>query len=120
MNFPLEFNSSVAKRVNMDWDVFHEAIERSGFEHVSSVAGGRIHYHENEAGFSITLIDGPRANLILPSGPFRGRIFGNSGLSLGSDRDKLEVLAEEVRNADTPNSDDSTGSRGRRGSEVTA
>lgn len=116
--FPIEFNSSVVKRVNMDWDTFHAAIEQAGFDHVESTAGGRIHYHENDAGFSITLVNGPRANLIMPSGPFRGRLFGSSGFTLGSDKDRLEQLAQGLRDGTVTSS--STGSRGRTGNEVRA
>lgn len=120
MNLPIEFSSSVVKRVNMDWDVFVSAVEESGFEQVSSIAGGRILYHENDAGFGVTLVNGPRAKLILPSGPLRGRLFGNTGLSLGSDRNKLEQLAQEVRNTSGGEDGSETGSRGRTGNEVTA
>jgi len=103
----------------MDWDDFQDAIEASGFQEVSSALDGRLKYHENDAGFSITLVNGPRANLIFPSGPFRGRLFGGSGLRATGDRERLEELAQEVRSTNGRNNSNS-GSRGRSGNEVRA
>jgi len=120
MELPIEFNSSVVKRVNMDWETFVDAVERSGFSQTGSAGGGRILYHENDAGFAVTLINGPRANLILPSGPIRGRLFGNSGFSLGSEESRLENLAQDVRSPTEGSSGSSSGSRGRTGREVNA
>jgi len=99
----------------MDIDDAHEALVELGFDHVDDAAGGRIHYHENDAGMNLTLVDGPRAVSLFPSGPIRGRLFGTSGLGFASEDPfkTLEGVAENSEGRDT-------GSRGRTGNEVRA
>lgn len=47
----------------------------------SGSLGDRVVYMEN-SGFSITLIEGPMGTVVIPSGPVRGALFGDSGLSV--------------------------------------
>lgn len=110
----LEIRSSMFKRIDMEPDDAHEALIELGFDHVDDAAGGRIHYHENEAGMSLTLVEGPRAVSIFPSGPIRGRLFGTSGLGFAGE-DPIKQLEDVVDN----NGND-LGSRGRTGNEVRA
>ena len=76
---------SVLKRYNADASDVHDFLEEQGFEHKSDALGGRIHYHESEGGFGLTLVEGPAGSLVLPSGPIRGSVFGSRSVSLGGE-----------------------------------
>lgn len=74
----LNIGMSVMKRETKDIDEVTNQLKRSGWEQTGSL-GDRVKYFENSK-MSITVIDGPMATLIVPSGPIRGRVFGDSGL----------------------------------------
>lgn len=93
----ISINLPSVKRVPGDFELFHEAVEHIGFEHVSSTANGRVHYHENDVGMGITVINGPRANLMLPAGPIRGRLL-NPDMSSLADEQEIEDVMDQMRN----------------------
>lgn len=94
--FNLNIGSSVLKRETKPYDEVLSQLRRNGWTQTGSL-GDSVRYFEN-SGFSITVVDGPMATLIMPSGPVRGRVFGNSGLmanqtsvlGMGSDSSEKE------------------------------
>jgi hypothetical protein len=50
------------------------------------VLDGKIHYHENENGLNVTLIETRRGSLVVPSGPVRGNLFGENAVDLNINR----------------------------------
>lgn len=87
-------NLPTIKRIPGDFDTFQQAVEVVGFEEKSSM-GNRVYYHENDVGMGITVVDGLRANLILPSGPVRGRLLSQDTAS-ATDQSGFEDLMEEI------------------------
>lgn len=79
----ISINLPAVKRIPGDFDTFQQAFESVGFERVSSAANERVYYHENEIGMGVTLIDGPRANIAMPSGPIRGGLFSPATTGFG-------------------------------------
>lgn len=55
-------------------------LKRNGWEQTGSL-GERVLYFENSR-IGITVVDGPMGVLVMPSGPIRGRVFGDSGLQI--------------------------------------
>lgn len=74
----LNLGSSVLKREVKDINEVINQLQRNGWSQTGSL-GDSVRYFEN-SGMNITVIDGPMATLIIPSGPIRGRVFGDSGL----------------------------------------
>lgn len=76
----LNIGSSVFKRETKTITEVADRLRRNGWQQTGSM-GEKILYFEN-SGMSLTLVDAPMATLIFPSGPIRGRIFGDSGLDI--------------------------------------
>ena len=74
----LNIGTSVMKREAKDIDEVTSQLRRNGWEQTGSL-GDRVKYFENSR-INITVIEGPMGTVILPSGPIRGRLFGDSGL----------------------------------------
>lgn len=74
----INIGSSVFKREAKSMDEVTNILKRNGWSQTGSL-GSRVKYFEN-SGLSVTVVDGPMGTLIIPSGPIRGRMFGNSGL----------------------------------------
>ena len=75
-------SSSVVKRDSRGAQDVISELRNSGWNRTGSAVNGRVVYMEN-SGFSLTVVEGPMGTVVLPSGPVRGRLFGNSGLNLG-------------------------------------
>lgn len=81
---------SVVKREMRDLSEVRSRLSQKGWDETGSI-GDSIFYFEN-AGVNLTVVDGPRAVLIFPSGPIRGSLFNKapfglvseSGLGMGS------------------------------------
>lgn len=76
----LNFGSSVLKREAKPLTDVTNQLKANGWRQTGSL-GNRVVYLEN-SGMNITVIDGPMGTLVVPSGPIRGRVFGDSGLQL--------------------------------------
>lgn len=81
-----DIDLSVFKRRDEPLDAVHARLKSQGFEHTGTALNGRIHYHENQEGIALTLVDGPAGTLVFPSGPLRGAFFGDRAVGLGLDR----------------------------------
>jgi len=75
-------SSSVIKRDSRSVSDVTRELKQNGWNRTGSVLNGKLLYLEN-SGFSLTVADGPMGTLVFPSGPVRGRVFGNSGLNFG-------------------------------------
>lgn len=75
-------SSSVIRRDSRSRPAVMKELKNNGWSRTGSALGGRLIYMEN-SGFSLTVVDGPAGTLVVPSGPIRGRVFGDSGLNLG-------------------------------------
>ena len=82
----IEFESSAVKRTSKSLDEIHQEFLDAGFEHTGTALDGKIHYHENENGLNVTLIETRRGSLVLPSGPIRGNLFGENAVDLDINR----------------------------------
>lgn len=69
---------SVFKREAKDVQDVLSTLQSNGWSQTGQILNGRVTYLEN-SGFSITVIDGPAGTAIIPSGPLRGKLFGDSG-----------------------------------------
>lgn len=76
----MNIGSSVLKREAKSMDKVTDQLKRNGWSKTGEIAD-HAEYYEN-SGMSITVIEGLTATLIIPSGPIRGRVFGNSGFQL--------------------------------------
>lgn len=101
----LNIGSSVMKREAKPIDQVTNQLKRNGWTQTGSL-GNKIKYFENSR-LSITVVDGPMGTLILPSGPIRGRLFGDSGLMVNQSSvigagagsaDNTENQDKQVRN----------------------
>jgi hypothetical protein len=104
---PFNIESSVLKRYSADIDQVHSYLTSNGFSLTSRVAGGRVRYYES-SGFNITVVQGPFGTVIFPSGPIRGRVFGETAVSVGRGLD--ERLADSV--PEQTDGEESSGNRG--------
>lgn len=57
-------------------DVINQ-LEKNGWKVTDTIGDDRIVYLENN-GINITAIRGPRGTVVIPSGPIRGRVFGEN------------------------------------------
>jgi len=78
MNLNLNIGTSVFKREAKSIEQVTNQLVTNGWTQTGSL-GNRVKYFENSR-LSITVVDGAIGTLIFPSGPVRGRIFGDSGL----------------------------------------
>lgn len=85
----VNIGSSVIRRESRSADDVLDELRANGWSKTDEVHGN-IHYLEN-SGFSLTVIDGPLATTVIPSGPLRGRLFGTSGLEVSMDRNLMDV-----------------------------
>lgn len=72
----VSLGTSVIKREDRPADQVITLLQRRGWE-VTGRVGSRITYLEN-SGLNITVVEGPMGTIIMPSGPLRGRIFGEN------------------------------------------
>ena len=77
------FGGSVIKRESATKEQVVEKFKKDGWRVTGSIGGGRIDYLQ-KSGINITIISGPRGTLVLPSGPIRGRIFGDSAVGFSN------------------------------------
>lgn len=82
----VEFSGSVVKRTSKPLEEVHAELTEQGFEHTGDVLSGKVHYHENEGGLNLTVIETRRGSLVIPSGPIRGSVFGNEAVQLDINR----------------------------------
>jgi len=82
----IEFSSSTVKRTSKSIDQVHSELTEQGFEHTGDALDGRVHYHENEGGFNLTIVETRRGTVVIPSGPVRGNLFGDQAVSLNINR----------------------------------
>lgn len=75
----LNFGGSVIKREAKPARAVRSRLERDGWNFVSEIAGGKISYYER-SNINITVMEGPLGTVIIPSGPIRGRVFGDTDL----------------------------------------
>lgn len=78
----LNIGTSVVKRESRPTEEVVAQLENDGWEMTGSIGGDRVLYFE-KSGINITVMEGPMGTLVFPSGPVRGRLFGNSGLMAG-------------------------------------
>lgn len=76
----LNIGSSVFKREAKEMETVINQLKRNGWEESGSM-GDRVQYLENSQ-MSVTVINGVSGTLVVPSGPVRGKIFGDSGLDI--------------------------------------
>lgn len=67
---------SVIKREAQPINDVITQLRRNGWSVTNTIGDNRIVYLEN-SGVNITAIEGPLGTVVVPSGPIRGRIFGN-------------------------------------------
>jgi len=80
----INFGLSVFKREAKPASEVEKKLSRDGWNKTGSVANGRVQYFE-KSGINITTVSGPRGTVILPSGPIRGRLFGQGvGINMSS------------------------------------
>lgn len=72
----LNFGSSIVKREAKPARRVKQRLQRDGWREISEVANGRVTYW-SKTNFSITVIEGPLGTTIIPSGPIRGKVFGD-------------------------------------------
>lgn len=72
----ISFGSSVLKREAKPIEDVEKQFRRDGWTKTSEVLGGRLVYLQ-KTGVNITLISGPLGTAVIPSGPVRGKAFGN-------------------------------------------
>lgn len=77
----LNIGSSVVKRETRPLEEISQQLREDGWTQTGSI-GERILYFE-KSGINITVMKGAMATLVFPSGPIRGRVFGDSGLMFG-------------------------------------
>jgi len=77
----INIGTSVFKRENRSYTDVLDQFQTDGWNKTGTL-GSKATYLEKD-GIGITVIDGPMATLVVPSGPIRGRLFGQSGLSIG-------------------------------------
>jgi len=82
----IEFSGSVVKRTSEDIDTVHAKLVEEGFEPTSHILDGKVHYHENESGINLTLVETRRGTLVFPSGPVRGNVFGKNAVDIDINR----------------------------------
>lgn len=75
MNGRFSFGSSVVKREAKTIDKVDKQLKRDGWQETSRLAGGRLRYYE-QSGVNLTALEGPLGTVIFPSGPLRGKFFG--------------------------------------------
>lgn len=73
----MNFGTSIFKREAKDAQEVIDHLRNNGWE-VTGTLGNRLTYMENSS-FNLTIVDGVKGTLVVPSGPIRGRLFGNSG-----------------------------------------
>lgn len=83
MAFGTNLSLSVVKREDRTISEVRSRLSQQGWEETGSLRG-RIFYYQN-SGINLTVVDGPRAVLIFPSGPLRGRFFTDSPFGLTSE-----------------------------------
>mgnify|MGYP006273254335 CR=1 FL=1 len=94
------FGLSVLKREAKPKEDVETFLQRNGWERTGEI-GQRVSYYEN-SGVNITLVEGPRGTVILPSGPIRGTIFGkdnklvseNSVIGAGSGKKETDAKSQ--------------------------
>lgn len=72
----VNIGTSVIKRENKPADEVIRLLQQRGWSTTGTI-GDRVTYLEN-SGINITIIDGAMGTVIIPSGPIRGRIFGEN------------------------------------------
>lgn len=72
---------SVFKREAQSIQDVITSLQMDGWTVTNRVGDDRIVYFEN-SGFNITAIQGPLGTVIMPSGPIRGKIFGDNAVSV--------------------------------------
>ena len=70
----MNFGSSVIKREAKDFSTVTTKLERDGWSNTGGMVD-RVQYYE-KSGINITVLNGPAATLIFPSGPLRGTLHG--------------------------------------------
>lgn len=78
----LNLGSSVFKREAKSMDKVVSRLKEEGWSETGSL-GSRVRYFES-SGISITVVEAAMGVLIFPSGPLRGRVFGDSGLNVNT------------------------------------
>lgn len=71
----ISFGSSIFKREARSLSEVQKLLRTNGWEKTGQISS-RVVYMEN-SGVNITLIEGPLGTVIIPSGPIRGKVFGN-------------------------------------------
>lgn len=77
------FGGSVIKRESASKEEVVEKFKSDGWKVTGTIGGGKINYLQ-KSGINITVISGPRGTVVLPSGPIRGRLFGDKAVGLSS------------------------------------
>lgn len=72
----LNLGTSVFKREDRPAEQVIRLLSQNGWSRTGSI-GDRVTYMEN-SGINITVIQGAAGTIIIPSGPIRGRIFGDN------------------------------------------
>lgn len=75
----LNVGTSVLKREGKSIDQVENRLENAGWKRTGSALNGRLIYFEL-AGINITALQGPMGTVIFPSGPIRGRLFGEDAV----------------------------------------
>lgn len=79
----VNIGTSVLKREGKDIDQVSNRLENAGWIRTGSALNGRIRYFEL-AGINITAMGGPFGTTIFPSGPIRGRLFGDEAVGVST------------------------------------
>lgn len=82
----IEYEGSVVKRTSAPIDEVHQQLVDQGFEATSHILDGKVHYHENESGINLTLVETRRGTLVFPAGPIRGSLFGDNAVDITVNR----------------------------------
>lgn len=92
------FGGSVVKREARSIDEVDKKLRNDGWDRTSSILNGRLRYYSN-SGVNITAFSGPLGTLIIPSGPVRGKLFGDTELVSGA---SVIGLGKKTKSKDNP------------------
>ena len=79
----LNFGTSVLKREGKSIDQVAKRLKNAGWKETGAALNGRLRYFEL-AGINITALGGPMGTTIFPSGPIRGRLFGEDAVGFST------------------------------------
>lgn len=77
----LNIGGSVFKRETASIDEVEQKLVKDGWDKTGTAGGGKVRYYQ-KSGINITTISGPMGTIVMPSGPLRGRLFGDQAVGI--------------------------------------